>query len=154
MPRSRDARAYIDALRVFDAAAPTAVGYGFGGMVAFEMARLLIEANAEVPLLVLLASEPPAANSALGFLAGAGNDHCPRCSGKKTAEESNGRRRMQDTPAFRANQEPPQICRDLLAAARDVFARLRISIPPSRARRLVRLLRRPCGFTRCRAADP
>jgi thioesterase domain-containing protein/acyl-CoA synthetase (AMP-forming)/AMP-acid ligase II len=100
------ARAYIDALRVFDAAGPyRLVGYGFGGMVAFEMARLLIEANAEVPLLVLLASEPPAANSALGFLAGGWKRSLPALFGKKNAEESNGRRRMQDTPALHANQE-------------------------------------------------
>lgn len=100
------ARAYIEALRVFDTTGPyRLVGFGFGGLVAFEMARQLTEANVEVPLLILLAAEPPATNSALGFLSGGWKRSLPALFGKKPAEESNGRRRAQDTPAFRANQE-------------------------------------------------
>ncbi len=100
------ARAYIEALRVFDTDGPyRLVGYGFGGLVAFEMARQLTGSKAEVPLLILLAAEPPVLNSALGFLAGGWKRSLPALFGKKPAEESNGRRRAQDSPTFRANQE-------------------------------------------------
>jgi thioesterase domain-containing protein len=97
------AGAYIEALRVFDASGPyRLVGYGFGGLVAFEMARQLTEAKAEVPLLILLAAEPPGGNSAMGFLAGGWKKIL---FGKKPPEEANGRRKTQETPASRANQE-------------------------------------------------
>ena len=100
------ARAYIEALRVFDANGPyRLVGYGFGGLVAFEMARQLHEASADIALLILLATEPPAASSAMGFLAGGWKRSLPALFGKKSAEESNGRRRTSETPAARANQE-------------------------------------------------
>ncbi|MDD5198636.1 MAG: AMP-binding protein [Terrimicrobiaceae bacterium] len=110
------ARAYVEALRVFDASGPYRLaGYGFGGLVAFEMARQLTAANAQVALLVALATEPPAGNSPTGFLLGGWKRALPAFLGGKPAGEPNGRRRRtQDTPVFRANREaagayaPPQ----------------------------------------------
>jgi thioesterase domain-containing protein/acyl-CoA synthetase (AMP-forming)/AMP-acid ligase II len=103
---SEMANAYIEALRIFDTSGPyRLVGYGFGGLVAFEMARQLASGNSEVPLLVLLAAEPPAVNSPLGFLSGGWKRSLPALFGKKPAEEPNSRRRSQDSPTLRANQE-------------------------------------------------
>ena len=99
------AAAYVEALRLFDAAGPyRLLGYGFGGLVAFEMARQLDAADADVALLVLLATEPPGVNSAMNFLAGGWKRSLPALFGKKPAVEA-GRRRLPDTPASRANQE-------------------------------------------------
>jgi non-ribosomal peptide synthetase component F/thioesterase domain-containing protein len=101
------ARAYVEALRVFDAAGPyRLLGYGFGGLVAFEMARQLAAAKTPVPLLVALATEPPAGSPAAAFLSGGWKRALPALFGRKSGEEANARRRRtQDTPIFRANQE-------------------------------------------------
>ncbi len=101
------AGAYVEALRVFDAHGPyRLLGYGFGGLVAFEMARQLTAAGAAVPLLVALATEPPATNSAAAFLAGGWKRSLPALFGRKPSDEATGRRRrLQDSPVLRANQE-------------------------------------------------
>ncbi len=100
------ARSYIEALSVFDATGPyRLVGHGFGGLVAFEMARLLTESNSQVPLLVLLAAVPPGGNSALGLISSGWKRALASLLGKKPADDAAGRRRMQDSPASRANQD-------------------------------------------------
>jgi len=129
------ARAYVEALRVFDANGPyRLLGYGFGGLVAFEMARQLAAAQASVPLLVALATEPPAANSAAAFLSGGWMRALPALFGRKSGEEANARRRRtQDTPVFRANQEAARKYSPTAASlALHVFAPER-DFPPFRA---------------------
>ncbi|HEY8899067.1 MAG TPA: AMP-binding protein [Chthoniobacterales bacterium] len=99
------ARAYVEALRVFDATGPyRLLGYGFGGLVAFEMARQLSAAGASVPLLVGLATEPPATNSAAAFLAGGWKRSLASLLGRKT-EETPRRRRTSESPISRVNEE-------------------------------------------------
>ncbi len=52
--------AYAEAIRGFDAEGPhSLVGFGFGGILAIETARLLLESGREVALIVTLATEPP-----------------------------------------------------------------------------------------------
>ncbi len=101
------AQAYVEALRVFDANGPyRLIGYGFGGLVAFEMARRLNDAGAPVPLLVLLATEPPANKSPAGFLAGGWKRALPAFFGRRIEDENNGRRRRApESPVLLANQE-------------------------------------------------
>ncbi|MGH8049008.1 MAG: thioesterase domain-containing protein, partial [Chthoniobacterales bacterium] len=99
------AGAYVEALRVFDAKGPyRLVGYGFGGLVAFEMARQLLDANADVALLVLLAAEPPRGGLG-GFLAGGWKKSLPALFGKKSDDSGNGRKRTPDSPVAIANHE-------------------------------------------------
>jgi non-ribosomal peptide synthetase component F/thioesterase domain-containing protein len=103
------ASAYIEALRVFETNAPYRLaGYGFGGLVAFEMARQLTAENAEAPLLILLATEPPGGISPIGFLAGGWKHSLSALFGGKPARETNGRRRPQETPVSLANKEAAQ----------------------------------------------
>jgi amino acid adenylation domain-containing protein len=52
---------YVEMVRDFRPEGPYLLaGYSFGGVVAYEMARQLVEAGAEVPYLVLLDTENPA----------------------------------------------------------------------------------------------
>ncbi len=102
------AAAYIEALRVFDASGVhRLIGYGFGGLVAFEMARQLTAAGSTVPLLVLLATEPPVGISASGLLAGGWRRALPAfLGGRKTAEPAAARRRGPgEHPVLHVNQE-------------------------------------------------
>jgi len=102
------ARAYVEALRVFDAAGPyRLIGYGFGGLVANEMARLLAESGAQVPLLVALATEPPGGGLASSLLAGDWKRSLRGLTSLfgKSAPEEPKRRRGQDSAVYRANQE-------------------------------------------------
>lgn len=116
------AAAYIEALRVFDASGPyRLIGCGFGGLVAFEMARQLTESGAEIPLLVLLAAEPPGGNSAIGFLSGGWKRSLAALLGKNSDDEASGRRKAQETPVSRANQEA---ARKYSAAPADVSAHI------------------------------
>jgi thioesterase domain-containing protein/acyl-CoA synthetase (AMP-forming)/AMP-acid ligase II len=97
------AAAYVEALRRFDQNGPyRLVGYGFGGLVAFEMARQLASAGASVPLLVLLATEPTNSTSPLALLSGGWKRALPALFGKK---EDPRRRRAQESPVLLANQE-------------------------------------------------
>lgn len=96
------ATAYVDALRVFDANGPYRLaGYGFGGLVAFEMARQLLDGNVEVDLLVLLASEPPRGGVG-GFLSGGWKN---LLFGKKASDPGTNRRSAPESPVSLANQE-------------------------------------------------
>lgn len=99
------AAAYGEALRAFDANGPyRLVGYGFGGMVALEMARSL--PADKISLLVALATEPPVAASPAGFLAGGWKRALPALFGRKSEAAADiRRRRSTDSPVFRANQE-------------------------------------------------
>lgn len=98
------AAAYAEALRVFDARGSyRLVGYGFGGLLAFELARQLTAAGAEVPLLVLLATEPPVgAATPAGLLAGGWKRALPALFGRKPAAAP---RRGGDTPLASAHRE-------------------------------------------------
>jgi thioesterase domain-containing protein/non-ribosomal peptide synthetase component F len=99
------ARAYVEALRGFDQNGPyRLIGYGFGGLVAFEMARQLAVAGASVPLLVLLATEPPGGVSPLTLLSGGWKRALPALFGKKSTDDPR-RRRAQESPVYQANQE-------------------------------------------------
>ncbi len=60
------ATAYAAAIRQFDSEGPhRLIGFGFGGLLAIETARLLLESGQEVPLIVTLATEPPRAETGL-----------------------------------------------------------------------------------------
>lgn len=96
------AATYVAALRVFDAAGPyRLVGYGFGGLLAFEMARQLGAQGAEIALVALLATEPPVGTNPSGLLAGGWKRALPALFGRKSTEP----RRGGETPVYRANQE-------------------------------------------------
>ncbi len=57
---------YARAIRQFDSEGPyRLLGFGFGGILAFETARRLIGENQEIEFLGLLATEPPRANRGL-----------------------------------------------------------------------------------------
>jgi thioesterase domain-containing protein/acyl-CoA synthetase (AMP-forming)/AMP-acid ligase II len=115
------ARAYVEALRVFDQNGPyRLVGYGFGGLVAFEMARQLAGAGASVPLLVLLATEPTNSASPLALLSGGWKRALPAFFGKKPVDDSR-RRRAQENPVYQTNQEA---ARNYTAAAAPVVAHI------------------------------
>lgn len=115
------ARAYVEALRVFDQNGPyRLVGYGFGGLVAFEMARQLASAGASVPLLVLLATEPTNASSPLALLSGGWKRALPALFGKKSADDPR-RRRAQENPVYQANQEA---ARSYTASAAPIVAHI------------------------------
>ncbi len=60
------ATAYAAAIREFDSEGPhRLIGFGFGGLLAIETARLLLESGQEVPLIVTLATDPPRAETSL-----------------------------------------------------------------------------------------
>ncbi len=64
---SEMAAAYADAIRQFDSDGPhRLIGFGFGGLLAVETARLLLDSGHDVPLIVTLATEPPKSESGLG----------------------------------------------------------------------------------------
>jgi thioesterase domain-containing protein len=125
------ARTYVEALRAVDASGPYRLaGYGFGGLVAFEMARQLAEAGGEVALLAILAAEPPQSGLG-GFLSGGWKKSLPALFGKKP-EQPPGRKRTQDSPVALANQEA---ARRFVPARAEVTAHVfapTIDFPPYR----------------------
>ncbi len=102
------AAAYADALLRFDATgAFRLVGFGFGGLVAFEIASRLHTAGTKVPLVVLLATKPPFGRSSL--LGGGWKRSLQGLFGRKpSAEPTQRQRRLQESPVYQANQQAAQ----------------------------------------------
>lgn len=100
------ASAYIEALQRFDGTGSYRLaGFGFGGLVAFEIATQLQSAGIKVPLLVMLATRPPVGKTA-AMLAGGWKRSLQGLFGKKPAAEPSLRqRRVQESPVYQANQQ-------------------------------------------------
>ncbi len=107
------AAAYIQAIRVFDPAGPYfLIGRGFGGLVAFEIARQLTAAGAAIGFLAIVGTQPPPMAGATARIRSLSSGlkrslrELPALFGGRKSENSisPGQRKSQDSPVHRANE--------------------------------------------------